>query len=162
MYLLTWKEKEWQICPRLTLLFMGTSLHTSSFSSLSNLQMASLRLWVLQCFWVAKLWRKISVTDCLSLHTNLLWVNAAFLFSSCSNPMGHLVCCIISGGAALTDVPVKSLGGVSGDGGTKSQCGHICSFIPSSGTTQGKLWSLYRRKGLMRRQWTHMKVCFLL
>lgn len=84
----TWKETEWQISPLLTVLFMGTPLHTSSYSSLSNLKVASLRLWVLQCLGVAKLWRKISVTDCLPLHMNSLWVNGAFLFSSCSEPNG--------------------------------------------------------------------------
>lgn len=88
MYLLTGKETEWKICPHLTVLFMGIPLHTSSFPTLSNPKTASLRLWVLQYFWIAKPWRKISVTDCLSLHMNLLWVNGAFRFSSCSKPNG--------------------------------------------------------------------------
>lgn len=86
MYLSTWKDEEWQIYPHLTVLLRWTPLHTSSFSSLSSLKMASLRLWVLQYFWLAKLWKKILVTDRLSLHKDLLWVNGACLFSCCSKP----------------------------------------------------------------------------
>lgn len=157
---LTWKEKEWQICPHLTVLFMGTPLHTSSFSSPSNLKMASLRLWVLQFFWVAELWRKISVTDCLSLHTNLLWVNGAILFPSCSNPKEtscvlnyfrldctHRCASQVSWGPLAKEEQNPSVGTTA------------CLFPP---VELHKVNSLYRRKGLMGREWTQMKICFLL
>lgn len=162
VYFLTWKETEWQICPHLTVIFMGTPLHTSSYSSLSNLKMASLRLWVLQCLGVAKLWRKISVTDCLPLHMNSLWVNGAFLFSSCSESNGtscvlnnfrlsctHRCASQVSGGSLAMEEQNPSVGTPA-------------LLFPSEKTTQGKLWPLCRRKGLMGREWTQMKVCLLL